>query len=471
MASNRERHSKRENSSQYVATDACLDGVEEKDDAEVAKGYTMTQFCDKMIEYFMHDKTETKDWRKLLVFRDDWMKYRESFFNRCQVRADTENDPSMKQKLNLLARKMKKIDDEVEKHIDLLKEIQDTPMDLNAVVARRRQDFTGEFFRFLNELSDTYDSLDERDAMARLGAKCLSSVRVYDSTVEHLDTLEVAQSKFDDILRSSSLEAACDKIKSLAKRMKLDSSLILLINRAWAVAKDSTTMKNEVKDIMYHIYKATRKALRTMAPQEIKLLKYLLNIMDPEERFQALATAFSPGAEHETKDPDAMYTTPKELHKWIKMLLDAYHLNKEETDLIEARKMSDPMIIQRLFILKETIEEEYMKQYSEKDANQQEPKFSTIARAFGEERTRKELIPFPSETSDDDDDEVLLAMAEELGVFIPYVGGVVCAHVLLPPLETLCTVEETCVRDKAVESLCQIGSQMKESDTVHWFVP
>lgn len=97
-------------------------------------------------------------------------------------------------------------------------------------------------------------------------------------------------------------------------------------------------------------------------------------------------------------------------------------------------------------------------------------RLSTIARALGEERTRKELIPFLSENNDDDD-EVLLAMTEELGVFIPYVGGVEHANVLLPPLETLCTVEETCVRDKAVESLCRIGSQMRESDLVDWFVP
>jgi len=97
-------------------------------------------------------------------------------------------------------------------------------------------------------------------------------------------------------------------------------------------------------------------------------------------------------------------------------------------------------------------------------------RLSTIARALGEERTRKELIPFLSENNDDDD-EVLLALAEELGVFIPYVGGVEYAHVLLPPLETLCTVEETCVRDKAVESLCRIGSQMRETDLVDWFIP
>ncbi|CAH2045474.1 unnamed protein product [Thlaspi arvense] len=97
-------------------------------------------------------------------------------------------------------------------------------------------------------------------------------------------------------------------------------------------------------------------------------------------------------------------------------------------------------------------------------------RLSTIARALGEERTRKELIPFLSENNDDDD-EVLLAMAEELGVFIPYVGGVEHAHVLLPPLETLAAVEETCVREKAVESLCRVGSQMRESDLVDHFIP
>lgn len=55
------------------------------------------------------------------------------------------------------------------------------------------------------------------------------------------------------------------------------------------------------------------------------------------------------------------FRTPKELHKWIKIMLDAHQMNKEESDMKEVREMSDPMVIQRLFILKETIEEEYMK--------------------------------------------------------------------------------------------------------------
>lgn len=97
-------------------------------------------------------------------------------------------------------------------------------------------------------------------------------------------------------------------------------------------------------------------------------------------------------------------------------------------------------------------------------------RLSTIARALGEERTRKELIPFLSENIDDDD-EVLLTMAEELGNFIPYVGGAEHANMLLAPLEGLCSVEETSVREKAIESLCRIGSQMRELDLVESFIP
>ena len=64
----------------------------------------------------------------------------------------------------------------------------------------------------------------------------------------------------------------------------------------------------QVKDIMYRLYKATKSSLKSIAPKEIKLLKYLLNITDPEERFSALATAFSPGNDHEARDPNAIYT-------------------------------------------------------------------------------------------------------------------------------------------------------------------
>ncbi|RHY41816.1 hypothetical protein DYB34_009240 [Aphanomyces astaci] len=79
----------------------------------------------------------------------------------------------------------------------------------------------------------------------------------------------------------------------------------------------------------------------------------------------------------------------------------------------------------------------------------------TIAQALGPERTRSELLPFLNESTDDED-EVLVAMAEELGTFVDLVGGPSAASVLLTTLEVLATAEETVVRDKAVASINKV---------------
>lgn len=50
--------------------------------------------------------------------------------------------------------------------------------------------------------------------------------------------------------------------------------------------------------------------------------------------------------------------------------------------------------------------------------------------ALGAERTRSELMPFLTETIYDED-EVLLALAEQLGSFTPLVGGPEYVHCLL----------------------------------------
>lgn len=72
----------------------------------------------------------------------------------------------------------------------------------------------------------------------------------------------------------------------------------------------------------------------------------------------------------------------------------------------------------------------------------------TIALALGPDRSRQELLPFLQD-SIDDEDEVLLALAEELGRnFEEYIGGKEHAYLILSPLENLSAVEETLVRDK-----------------------
>jgi len=50
----------------------------------------------------------------------------------------------------------------------------------------------------------------------------------------------------------------------------------------------------------------------------------------------------------------------------------------------------------------------------------------------------------------EDEDEVLVALAEELGNFEEYVGGAQYAHVVLGTLQHLATVEEPLVRQKVL---------------------
>jgi len=100
---------------------------------------------------------------------------------------------------------------------------------------------------------------------------------------------------------------------------------------------------------------------------------------------------------------------------------------------------------------------------------------STLARtaeAIGPERFREEVIPDLKDLLDDEDD-VLLALAEELGKdeFIDvYIGGGVHSHVLLSHLESLAKVEETLVRDKAVASLSNVAKRIPDANFEKNFV-
>lgn len=112
----------------------------------------------------------------------------------------------------------------------------------------------------------------------------------------------------------------------------------------------------------------------------------------------------------------------------------------------------------------------------------------TIALALGPDRARDELVPFLQD-SVDDEDEVLLALAEELGRhFEDYIGGPQYAHVLLGPLENLSAVEETLVRDKvfsplsfhvhfsfaapqAAESISKIAAVLSTAQIEEYYIP
>lgn len=98
-------------------------------------------------------------------------------------------------------------------------------------------------------------------------------------------------------------------------------------------------------------------------------------------------------------------------------------------------------------------------------------RLSTIALALGQERTRTELVPFLEEVTQEDEDEVLTVLAEELGNFIPYIGGPEYAHILLNTLEGLSAMEEPVVRDKAVEALNKLCETQTAEQVEQQFIP
>jgi len=93
-----------------------------------------------------------------------------------------------------------------------------------------------------------------------------------------------------------------------------------------------------------------------------------------------------------------------------------------------------------------------------------------IANALGPVRVRSELIPFLAESTDDED-EILLVMAEKLGLLVDALGGTEFVHQLLVPLEMLCSVEESTVRDKAVESICAVTVKMGPEQISEHYIP
>lgn len=94
----------------------------------------------------------------------------------------------------------------------------------------------------------------------------------------------------------------------------------------------------------------------------------------------------------------------------------------------------------------------------------------TIALALGPERTRNELVPF-LQTSLDEEDEVLVALSEEVVGLLEHVGGNDYAYVLLPILEGLVSAEEPYVRSKALESFDSILSFMPMSQMPEHILP
>ncbi|CAG9321282.1 unnamed protein product [Blepharisma stoltei] len=91
-----------------------------------------------------------------------------------------------------------------------------------------------------------------------------------------------------------------------------------------------------------------------------------------------------------------------------------------------------------------------------------------VATVLGPEQVKSQLLPYLA-TLTNEDDEVLFALAQELGALYTFLPGQ--ASALMPLLETLAAMDETVVRDQAVKSLMIIADVLPDSDIINLFVP
>jgi hypothetical protein len=59
---------------------------------------------------------------------------------------------------------------------------------------------------------------------------------------------------------------------------------------------------------MFYLYNVARANVAKSVPREIRIIRHLLSIEDPRERFEEMTLAFSPGDDLEGKEQGGLYT-------------------------------------------------------------------------------------------------------------------------------------------------------------------
>ena len=93
-----------------------------------------------------------------------------------------------------------------------------------------------------------------------------------------------------------------------------------------------------------------------------------------------------------------------------------------------------------------------------------------ISKALGPKRTREELLPFIKDSLDDED-EVLLTIAEKLGDLVSLVGGAQYIYLIMEPLEILAMVDESSVREAVVKSIEIIVRELSDEHILEHYYP
>lgn len=341
------------------------------------------QMYDRLVEVFV--TRPSKEWRKLIIHSKQWPHLSAQVIARMEERAvvlnDLEDEESQRgaRELRQTARRLQTVSDEIKQFAYLVNLFRESPSrDWESLVACHRNSLGSDFFGYLDiriqavvaqsqSQSQSHSGANESkeaESLAALATQLAALVEAYDSILANESALEAAETNFLKLLESSSIEAAEATLDEYASSGKLDPALLLTMAKAYAGVKETDATKEEVKDIMAHLYFKAKETYAQQAPPEARILKFLLSVESPQDRAMLVEQAFQAGPMLSTSSEDYLHTTPSALINTIENVLAAYdsagQVAQYSSMRDQAAGLMNPEVIDRLRELQRLIRSKYL---------------------------------------------------------------------------------------------------------------
>ena len=301
---------------------------------------------DQLINVFMTRAPE--DWRRLIAHSTQWPHLADGVLKRmeeraCEVEAvaaaegELEEDGEgleVARSLRRTARRLATVNQEMSEYAALVQKFREAPSrEWESLVALHRNSLGTDFFGYIElkvsaitaaAAAAGKDSSREAENLAALGAQLAVLVEAHDRILADESALDAAAERFSELLQAESMDAAETKLDELAASGKLDPALLLTMAKAYAGVKETDITKEEVKDIMAHLYFKAKETFARQAPVEARILKFLLSVESTKDRMALMEQAFMPGGELSSEDKDFLSTTPQALLNTIENVLAVY---------------------------------------------------------------------------------------------------------------------------------------------------
>lgn len=249
------------------------------------------------------------------------------------VQIDTEDEEEAR-RLRRTARRLKSVSDELGDYAALVTKFRSAPSrDWESMVALYRNALAGDFFNYIElrvraatsaAAAAGQEVSREAESLAALGTQLAALIEAHDRVLADDAALDSAAERFAELLQSETMDAAEAKLDELAASGRLDPALLLTMAKAYAGVKETDITKEEVKDIMAHLYFKAKETFAQQAPPEARILKFLLAVESEADRFSLMEQSFQPGPELSTTEEDYLHTTPEALLNTIENVLAVF---------------------------------------------------------------------------------------------------------------------------------------------------